>query len=88
LAFQHTVCVRHCAATTRAHVGCGVPSNLDRTEAQMLYPQVTEISRAGTRFEHMVRGQRDLVALSLRVKPAARTTRPGPRQDHWRGVFR
>lgn len=42
----------------------------------MLYPHVTEITRAGLALQHPVRGQRDLVALSLRIKPAARTSRP------------
>jgi hypothetical protein len=42
----------------------------------MLYPHVTEITRAGLALSHPIRGQRDLVALSLRIKPAPRTTRP------------
>ena len=42
----------------------------------MLYPHVTEITRAGTALHHAVGSQRDLVALSLRIKPAARTSRP------------
>ncbi len=42
----------------------------------MLYPHVTEITRAGALLQHTVRGQRDLVELSLRIKPAERTTRP------------
>jgi hypothetical protein len=51
----------------------------------MLYPHVTEVTRAGTTVEHMVPGQRELVALSLRLKPAPRTAKPfvAPR-----GIFR
>lgn len=41
----------------------------------MLYPNVTELSR-GTKSAALPRSQRELVALSLRAKPAARTTRP------------
>jgi hypothetical protein len=51
----------------------------------MLYPQVTEVTRAGIRFQHVVRGQRDLVALSLRRKPGGRTTKPVAAR---RGAFR
>lgn len=37
---------------------------------------VTEITRAGVARKHTVRSQRDLVALSLLVKPPARPGRP------------
>jgi hypothetical protein len=47
----------------------------------MLYPHVTEISRAGIVFTHAVRSQRDLVALSLRLKPEPRIRRPIGRRD-------
>ena len=53
----------------------------------MLYPQVSEVSRAGSRFQHVVRNQRDLVALSLRLKPGPRITRRVVARDPWRGVF-
>jgi hypothetical protein len=54
----------------------------------VLYPRVTEISRAGTRVPHVVRSQRDLVKLSLRQRPAERIARPVVVHDAWRGVFK
>jgi hypothetical protein len=54
----------------------------------MQYPQVTEVKRVGALSEHVVRNQRDLVALSLRLKPEARTARPSAQRDLWRGALR
>jgi hypothetical protein len=54
----------------------------------VLYPQVTELSRAGTRVQRVVRNHRDLVELSLRQRPAEGIARPVVAHDAWRGVFK
>ena len=53
----------------------------------MLYPQITEVGRAGNPQHQFPRTQRDLVALSLRLNPT-RTVRPTVERDHPRGFFR
>ena len=53
----------------------------------MLYPQVTEVVRAGTAPPPFPRTQRELVALSLRVNPTL-TVRPTVERDRPRGLFR
>jgi hypothetical protein len=54
----------------------------------VLYPQVTEISRAATRVQRVVRDQRVLVELSLSQRPAEGIARPVVAHDAWRGVFK
>jgi hypothetical protein len=54
----------------------------------VLYPQVTELSRARTRVGRVVRNHRDLVELSLRQRPAEGIARPVVAHDAWRGVFK
>jgi hypothetical protein len=52
----------------------------------MLYPRVTEISRAGAPTREVPSSQRELVALSLRVNPPVRTVKPVVERD-LRGGF-
>jgi hypothetical protein len=53
----------------------------------MLYPRVIEVSRAGAAVRSFPTEQRDLVALSLAIKPAPRTARSLTGHDRRRGVF-
>jgi hypothetical protein len=56
-------------------------------EVQMVYPQVTELKRVGMQPKPFPRAQRDLVELSLRLKPA-RTARSVLSRDGRYGIFR
>jgi hypothetical protein len=56
-------------------------------EVEMVYPHVTELKRVGMSPKPFPRAQRDLVELSLRLKPA-RTARPVLSRDGRYGIFR
>jgi hypothetical protein len=47
----------------------------------MLYPRVSEITRAGAPHHGVPRNQRDLVSLSLRLAPPVRTVKPLVERD-------
>jgi hypothetical protein len=42
----------------------------------MLYPKITEVVRAGSGARSVPQTQRELVALSIRLKPSVKTARP------------
>jgi hypothetical protein len=53
----------------------------------MFHPNVRELARAGASRYGVPRAQRELVALSLRLAPPARTVKPVVERDLRPGTF-